>query len=115
MTYNDDDWKREQLLRGEPLHFPEGEPEEHRVVQAEWLEEAARAGKVVDVNRAIVRGVVDLKYASMAEELTVTRSELTDHVDFLYATARRPIRQNLWSSTKAMIVRRSRTKVSRRI
>ena len=73
----DDDWKRETLLRGKPLHFPEDLAEEHRTVQAEWLEEAARAGKIVDVDHAIVRGAIDLTYASIAEGLSVKRSVFT--------------------------------------
>ena len=90
MKYSDE-WKRERLLRGKQLHFPEHLSEESRTVQAGWFEEAIRSGKAVDVDHAVIRGSVSIRYSVIAEELRVRRSKFLNEVDFSDATAKRTL------------------------
>lgn len=80
---------RQRLLSGEPLHFEGNEPEEDRTIEAKWLHEAARNGVKIDLLNAIIRGPLNLKYASLEGEISFIACDLRENADFSYATFKR--------------------------
>jgi hypothetical protein len=48
-----------------------------------------RTGKPVDVDHAVIRGSINLRYSVIAAEFSVERSKFLNEVDFSYATAQR--------------------------
>jgi uncharacterized protein YjbI with pentapeptide repeats len=81
--------RRNQLLTGQPLHFPENLPEESRTVLAIWLKEAIQKELAVDVDNAIIKGPLNVKYAVIKEEFSVKRSKFLSTVNFSHATVKR--------------------------
>jgi hypothetical protein len=75
------------LLKGEPCRFNPEDPEEKRIIQADWL----LAGNNVDVENAIVVGVLNFKYATVTQELKLAQCEFRARPNFSYSLFKRNV------------------------
>lgn len=85
------DWERNTLLAGKPLHFPAVTPARNRIVRAEWVEEAVRQGVDVEIKNAIIVGSIDLEYEVVGKKLAITDSLVSGTFDLSYATVERVV------------------------
>jgi uncharacterized protein YjbI with pentapeptide repeats len=76
---------RDNLQAGVPLRFTPGTPDQQRTVEAAWIEEAARGAKAVHLEHGLIRGVLNLKYASVEKEFRLQDCEIQDRADFSYS------------------------------
>jgi hypothetical protein len=53
-----------------------------RTIRAEWLKEALRTGKKVDITCAVIEGPLDLGYESITGEVSIKNSECLHNIDF---------------------------------
>ena len=74
------------LNAGNPLRFRRTDPASGRIVQADWLADAARAGHKIELRNAIIRGPLDLRNVTIAEEFSLIRCVVKDRADFSHAT-----------------------------
>lgn len=79
---------REQLRLGVPLHFDPAAPEADRIVEAAWIVEAIALHARVDLEHALVRGPLNLRYASIDKDLRIASCTIQDSGDFSYATCK---------------------------
>lgn len=83
-----EEWRRDQLLTGQSLHFPENLPEELRTILAIWLKEAIQKELPVDVENAIIKDMLNLKYVVIKEEFSIKKSKFLNTVNFSHATVK---------------------------
>lgn len=76
---------RDNLRAGVPLRFTPGTPDQQRTVEAAWIEEAARGAKAVHLEHGLIRGALNLKYASVEKEFRLQDCEIQDRADFSYS------------------------------
>jgi hypothetical protein len=80
-----------KLLSGKRLHFGGDEPEEERLIKAEWLGEAVRKGVRIDVRKAIIRGVLDLQYVTVEEEVSLINCQIEERANLSYSNFKRKL------------------------
>jgi pentapeptide repeat protein len=78
---------REQLRLGVPMHFDPAAPEADRIVEAAWVEEAVAVHARVDLEHALVRGPLNLRYTSIDKDLRMVSCTIREG-DFSYATCK---------------------------
>jgi uncharacterized protein YjbI with pentapeptide repeats len=77
---------RAKLLRGEPVRFDaEKHTEKQREVPAEWVAEALREGRRVELVNAILTGPLDLQSARVEQEFILLGGEVRGPVNAFYA------------------------------
>jgi uncharacterized protein YjbI with pentapeptide repeats len=77
---------REKLRLGAPLHFDPSAPEADRIVEAAWIEDAIGLHARVDLEHAVVRGSLNVKYGCIDKEFRLASCTIKDPADFSYAT-----------------------------
>jgi uncharacterized protein YjbI with pentapeptide repeats len=84
MEYTDE-WKRGQLLSGQPVHFPAGLPDDQRRIEPDWIAQAIKLNVPVDVDRALIAGPLVLASARVSNPFKVRNSRCSE-IDFSYCT-----------------------------
>ena len=77
---------RAKLLRGKPVHFDaKKETEKEREVPAQWVAQALREGRRVELKDAILTGRLDLQSAHVEQEFILVGGEVRGPVNAVYA------------------------------
>jgi uncharacterized protein YjbI with pentapeptide repeats len=79
---------REKLQLGVPVRSDRASPEADRMVEAAWIEEAISRHVPVDLEYALIRGALSLRYADIDKDLRIVSCTIQDGVDFSYATCK---------------------------
>ncbi len=75
----------QKILTGEPVNLPQVGPDDERTIEAAWIKEAVARNVKITIVGGVVRGDLDLQYATVGQEFVLENSSIADNADFSYS------------------------------